>query len=75
MKKIVYRAVDGRSLSYWALLGAFGLLIALGAGSFFFQEGHGDAYEQARYGILKVAPDGGSVLVGLADAGRRPIRP
>ena len=38
MKKIVYRAVDGRSLSYWALLGAFGLLIALGAGSFFYME-------------------------------------
>jgi Ni/Fe-hydrogenase subunit HybB-like protein len=38
MKKIVYRAVDGRSLAYWALLGAFGLLIALGAGSFFYME-------------------------------------
>ncbi len=38
MKKIVYRAVDGRSLSYWALLGAFGLLVALGAGSFFYME-------------------------------------
>ncbi len=49
--------------------------VFVGAESFFFQEGHADAYEQARYGILKVAPDGGSVLVGLADAGRRPIRP
>jgi Ni/Fe-hydrogenase subunit HybB-like protein len=38
MKKIVYSAIDGRSLSYWALLGAFGLLIALGAGSFFYME-------------------------------------
>jgi Ni/Fe-hydrogenase subunit HybB-like protein len=38
MKKIVYRAVDGRSLSYWTLLGAFGLLVALGAGSFFYME-------------------------------------
>ena len=49
--------------------------VFVGAESFFFQEGHGDAYEQARYGILKVAPDGCSVLVGLADAGRRPILP
>jgi len=47
----------------------------LGAESFLFQEGHGEAYAQARYGILKVAPDGASVLAGLADAERRPIRP
>lgn len=38
MKKIVYRAIDGNSLSYWALLGTFGLLIALGVGSFFYME-------------------------------------
>ena len=49
--------------------------VFIGAESYFFQEGHGDAYEAARYGILKVAPDGGSVLVGLADSERRPIRP
>jgi len=49
--------------------------VFIGAESFFFQEGHADAYEDARYGILKVAPDGGSVLAGLADAERRPIRP
>ncbi|MEQ8396331.1 GDYXXLXY domain-containing protein [Thalassobaculum sp.] len=49
--------------------------LTIGAESFFFQEGHGDLYAEARYGILKVAPDGSSVLAGLADAGRRPIRP
>lgn len=49
--------------------------VFIGAESFLFQEGHAEAYEDARYGILKVAPDGSSVLAGLADAGRRPIRP
>ena len=49
--------------------------LTIGAESFFFQEGHGDLYAEARYGILKVAPDGSSVLAGLADAERRPIRP
>lgn len=47
----------------------------IGAESFLFQEGHADAYALARYGVLKVAPDGSSVLAGLADAERRPIRP
>lgn len=47
----------------------------IGAESFLFQEGHAEAYAAARYGILKVAPDGSSVLAGLADAERRPIRP
>lgn len=47
----------------------------IGAESFLFQEGHGDSYAKARFGILKVAPDGDSVLAGLADAERRPIRP
>lgn len=49
--------------------------VFIGAESFLFQEGHADAYAEARYGILKVAPDGSSVLAGLADAERRPIRP
>jgi len=49
--------------------------VFIGAESFLFQEGHAEAYEDARYGILKVAPDGASVLAGLADSERRPIRP
>lgn len=49
--------------------------IFIGAESFLFQEGHADAYAEAHYGILKVAPDGSSVLAGLADRERRPIRP
>jgi uncharacterized membrane-anchored protein len=41
--------------------------VRLGAESFFFQEGHADLYANARYGELRVAPSGDSVLVGLAD--------
>ncbi len=39
--------------------------IRLGAESFFFQEGHAKHYNRARFGELKVAPSGESVLVGL----------
>lgn len=45
----------------------------LGAESFFFQEGHADRYENARYGELRVADSGASVLVGLRDAERQPL--
>ena len=44
-----------------------GLQVRLGAESFFFQEGQAKLYQKARYGELKVAPDGESVLVGLRD--------
>ncbi|ABF90315.1 conserved hypothetical protein [Myxococcus xanthus DK 1622] len=45
----------------------------LGAEAFFFQEGHADRYEGARYGELRVADSGSSVLVGLRDAQRQPL--
>ncbi len=35
--------------------------------SFFFQEGHGAAYEQAKYGVFKFDQAGNHLLVGLAD--------
>ena len=41
--------------------------INLGAESFFFQEGHARFYNKARYGELKVAANGDSVLIGLRD--------
>jgi len=41
--------------------------LRFGAESFFFQEGHAKYYIRARYGELKVAPNGESVLVGLRD--------
>ncbi|HEX8821906.1 MAG TPA: GDYXXLXY domain-containing protein [Archangium sp.] len=47
--------------------------IRLGAESFFFQEGHADLYAGAKYGELRVAEDGSSVLVGLRDAERQPL--
>ena len=45
--------------------------IRLGAESFFFQEGSAATFEQARYGELRVASDGTSILVGLRDENRR----
>lgn len=39
--------------------------IHLGAESYFFQEGHAQRYEQAKYGGLKVDLQGNSILVGL----------
>jgi uncharacterized membrane-anchored protein len=47
--------------------------VRLGAESFFFQEGHADRYEGAKYGELRVTGDGSSVLVGLRDARRQPL--
>ena len=47
--------------------------VRLGAESFFFQEGHADRYERARYGELRVAGSGASVLVGLRDEQRQPL--
>ncbi|NME69117.1 GDYXXLXY domain-containing protein [Flammeovirga aprica] len=39
--------------------------VNFGAESFFFQEGHADYYADAKYGALKIAEDGKSLLVGL----------
>lgn len=41
------------------------ITLKLGAESFFFEEGKGDAYSQAVYGGLRIDPFGNSVLVGL----------
>ena len=49
--------------------------VRLGAESFFFQEGHADHYARAKYGELRVADDGTSVLVGLRDAELQPLGP
>jgi uncharacterized membrane-anchored protein len=42
--------------------------IRLGAESFFFQEGQANCYNNARYGEIRLAKSGESVLVGLRDA-------
>ncbi|WP_426754151.1 GDYXXLXY domain-containing protein [Myxococcus sp. Y35] len=62
-------APDEAKLRYRVRAGRF----RLGAESFFFQEGHASRYEDARYGELRVAEDGTSVLVGLRDAQRQPM--
>ncbi len=49
------------------------LRVRLGAESFFFQEGEAERFAKARYGELKVAPDGSSVLAGLRDDSLQPI--
>lgn len=47
--------------------------LRLGAESFFFAEKQGHIYDEARYGELRVAPDGDAVLVGLRDRDTRPL--
>lgn len=41
--------------------------INIGAESFFFQEGHAEKYEKAKYGGVKIDKNGNSLLVGLYD--------
>ena len=57
--RLRYRKRDGR--------------VRVGTDAFFFQEGTARRYERARYGELKVAADGGSVLVGMRDSLARPM--
>ena len=41
MKNVEYLELEGRSAGYWALLGLFALLIAVGLGAAYFMEEHG----------------------------------
>lgn len=45
----------------------------IGPDAFFFEEGTGEQYEQARYGEFRLQPDGGTLLVGLRDEALKPI--
>lgn len=47
--------------------------VKIGAASFFFQEGEGEKYADAKYGGIKVDENGNSVLVGLYDSNRKKI--
>lgn len=49
--------------------------VRLGAEEYFFQEGHAGLYDTARFGELRVSDSGTALLVGLADAERRPLGP
>lgn len=48
--------------------------VSIGSESFFFQEGDADMYSRARYGGIKVAKSGESIIVGLFDEDRNEIR-
>lgn len=43
--------------------------------AWYFREGEAEVWAQARFGELRVDAQGRALLVGLADAQRRPIRP
>ena len=43
--------------------------------AWFFREGDGERWSHARFGEFRVAPDGRALLVGMADAGLKPILP
>ena len=47
--------------------------INIGAESFFFQEGHREKYEKAKYGGIKIDKNGNSLLIGLYDEQRKKI--
>ncbi len=49
--------------------------IRLGAESFFFQEGHGQYYNNARYSELRLAKNGHSLLVALRDENLNKLAP
>ncbi|PHS66924.1 MAG: hypothetical protein COB12_05660 [Flavobacterium sp.] len=46
----------------------------IGAESYFFQEGEGEKYEEAKYGGLKIDKEGNSVLIGLYDVNLKQIK-
>jgi uncharacterized membrane-anchored protein len=47
----------------------------IGPESFFFQEGHAEAYEDAKYGELRVAENGQVMLTGLRAEDLSPLGP
>jgi uncharacterized membrane-anchored protein len=51
-----------------------GARLDYGAQSFFFQGGDAKLYDDAKYALLRVAEDGGTVLTDLAGEDRQPIR-
>ena len=49
--------------------------IYIGPESFFFQEGHADYYENAKYGEFRISESGSILLVGLRDEKFVSLRP
>jgi len=48
--------------------------IQFGAESYFFQEGEAAKFEKAKFGGLKIDPDGNSLLIGLYDEKKKKIQ-
>ena len=48
--------------------------LAIGAESYFFQEGTAEQYEKAKYGGLRIDQKGNSILVGLYDENKKLIK-
>ncbi|NOY66398.1 MAG: GDYXXLXY domain-containing protein [Gammaproteobacteria bacterium] len=47
--------------------------VRIASEAFFFQEGHANDFNKARFGKIKVSPDGDSILTGLYDKSFRPL--
>lgn len=43
--------------------------------AYFFEEGHAERFQAARYGELRVLPSGQALLAGMRDADLKPIAP
>jgi len=63
---------DGELLLRWTT-NKFGRK-SIGADNYFFQEGTGDKYAGAHYGLLRVDSDGNCILVGLCDKDKQLIK-
>ena len=48
--------------------------LKFGTNAFFFEEGSAAAFDQARYGVFKVAADGDMILVDMADESFKRIK-
>lgn len=71
------RLDDGRPLAPGELRLQYrkrGQSVRVATDAYHFEEGSARKYESARYGELRVAADGSSVLVGLRDSLATPIR-
>lgn len=50
-------------------------VMTVGTNAYFFQEGHGEHFEQARYGAFRVGADGTALLTAMLDEHGKEILP